>query len=216
MAPVIVIADAAPSSGGWVGWGINPTAAAMVGTQALIAFKSTEGPVVYTYNLSMGLMSPGFSLTPGQIILNFTNSSAEILGTQLTIYATLNLNANESLQMNHVWNRGSSVNLTSNSPGPHSFTGENIQSVLPINLSTGATSQVKLPHQKLKNVSVAKPKTPKVLVTKLFMFPRIFVATSSSVHRYKLQWLGFLGFWFFWGLWSPCMLTIHGGFWIFP
>ncbi|KAG0577119.1 hypothetical protein KC19_5G132200 [Ceratodon purpureus] len=139
------------ASGGWVGWGINPTAQAMIGTQALIAFQSTQGAVVHTYDIT-GAMKGGAPVVPGNISLDFTKTSAVINGGETTIFTTLNMKPNQSWTMNHVWNQGSTVDLTTNAVGPHAMSGDSLTSVSSINLATNqAFSNVELPHQKLKN-----------------------------------------------------------------
>jgi hypothetical protein len=142
------------ASGGWVGWGINPTAQAMEGTQALIAFQSAQGAVVHTYAIT-GAMKGGAPVVPGNLSLDFTKTSAVITGGEATIFATLTLSQDSSWTMNHVWNQGSTVDLTTNAVGPHALSGDSLSSVSSLNLATNqAFSDVQLPHQKLKNVTI--------------------------------------------------------------
>lgn len=140
-------------SGGWVGWGINPTAQAMVGTQALIAFQSAQGAVVHSYDIK-GAMKGGAPMVPGNLSLDFTKTSAVITDADTTIFTTLNMKPGDSWIMNHVWNEGATVDLASNAVGPHAMAGDSVASVSAINLATNqAFSSVDLPHQKLKHVS---------------------------------------------------------------
>ena len=141
-------ADAAPSSAGWVGWGINPTGTKMVGTQALIAFKNSTAATVLTYPITSYSQ-----VVPGSLSVRFTNYSTVIAGTQMTIFTTLHLQTNQSLALNHVWNVGASFDISTNTPGVHSFANDNLLSYSSINMSTGTSQIVELPHQKLKIVS---------------------------------------------------------------
>lgn len=141
----------APVASGWVGWGINPTAAAMVGTQALIAFQSGQGAIVHSYAIT-GPIKGGAPCVPGNLSLDFTGTSVEISGTEITIFATLTKKSNGSWTMNHVWNEGSTVDLDTNAIGPHAMSGDSVASASIINLETNeASGDVELPHQKLKD-----------------------------------------------------------------
>ena len=143
------------ASGGWVGWGINPTAQAMVGTQVLIAFRSAEGGAVVRQYALTGAMKSGAALVvPGNLSVDFTSTSAVISGGEATIFATLRLKPDQSWTMNHVWNQGTVVDLATDAVGPHAMSRDSLASVSAINLATNqAFSNVELPHQKLKNVS---------------------------------------------------------------
>jgi hypothetical protein len=136
---------------GWVGWGINPVTLAMEGTQALIAFQGEYAPTLQTYNLTAATLQ-GVPLTPGRIELNFTGMSAEMTGADMTIFATLHLQPNQSLELNHVWNQGHSIDIGTLVPGAHAMTGGNLLSASSINMTTGISTIIELPHQKLKNV----------------------------------------------------------------
>ncbi|KAH9565013.1 hypothetical protein CY35_04G055100 [Sphagnum magellanicum] len=136
---------------GWVGWGINPVTLAMEGTQALIAFQGEYAPTLQTYNLTAATLQ-GVPLTPGRIELNFTGMSAEMTGADMTIFATLHLRPNQSLELNHVWNQGHSIDIGTLVPGAHAMTGGNLLSASSINMTTGISTIIELPHQKLKNV----------------------------------------------------------------
>jgi hypothetical protein len=136
---------------GWVGWGINPVTLAMEGTQALIAFQGEYAPTLQTYNLTAATLQ-GVPLTPGRIELNFTGMSAEMIGADMTIFATLHLRPNQSLELNHVWNQGQSIDISTLVPGAHAMTGGSLLSASSINMATGISTIIELTHQKLKNV----------------------------------------------------------------
>ncbi|KAH9287823.1 hypothetical protein KI387_031940 [Taxus chinensis] len=141
---------AAPAaSGGWVGWGINPTAPQMVGTQALIAFRHSNGStIVDTYDVK----SKTAALNPSKISINVTDKSAvyESSSGKITIFASFILPSNET-SVSHVWQVGSSV--TSLSPGIHPTAQNNLNSLGTLNLKSGATSATPgvSSHQILKN-----------------------------------------------------------------
>lgn len=123
----------------------------MVGTQALIAFQSTTGAVVYQYPVT-GAVKGGQSLIPGDLTLNFTDTSAVVSGAEMTIFSTLNLKAGDSMSMQYVWGQGRTVDLTNNAVGPHSIPISGDAAVTNIDLLTAQASTVELPNQKLKNV----------------------------------------------------------------
>lgn len=122
------------ASAGWVGWGINPTATAMVGTQALIAFKHSNGStVVDTYNI-VAQAPP----SPSNISITVSNKSAVFENTgQITIFATLTLTSNKTA-VNHVWQVGSAVNGLV--PQAHANNQANLASATTIDLKTGVSS----------------------------------------------------------------------------
>ncbi|CAK9223201.1 unnamed protein product, partial [Sphagnum troendelagicum] len=137
---------------GWVGWGINPTGESMmVGSQVLVAFwENTTSLLVKTYDLTTTLLVGSPVLLPGKVSLNYMNYSAEATGTTVTIFATLQLQPNQSDSLIHVWNRGPSVNLTTYQPSPHIRSGQNLQSVANLDMSSGATGALTGIHLRLK------------------------------------------------------------------
>lgn len=77
---------AAPASGGaWVSWAINPTATGMVGSQALVALKLSDGSVVAkTYNIS------GYrSIVESKLSFDVWDLSADASNGTMTIFATV-------------------------------------------------------------------------------------------------------------------------------
>jgi hypothetical protein len=118
------------ATAGWVGWGINPTATAMVGTQALIAFKLSNGSmIVDTYNL-VAQAPP----SPSTISIAVSNKSAVFESTgQITIFATLTLPSNKTV-VNHVWQVGSAVSGLV--PQAHANNPANLASAKTIDLKT--------------------------------------------------------------------------------
>lgn len=122
------------ASAGWVAWGINPTAAAMVGTQALIAFKHSNGSsIVDTYNLKD--TNPP---SPSSISIAVSDKSVIIESSgHITIFATLTLPSNKTT-VNHVWQVGSAVKGLV--PQAHALSAANTGSAATIDLKTGTSS----------------------------------------------------------------------------
>lgn len=134
------------ATAGWVGWGINPTAAQMVGTQALIAYKDSTGTaVVNTYNLVSQSASQ-----PTSISITVSNKTAIYDSSgYFIIFATLTLPSNKT-SVNHVWQVGSAV--SGSVPQAHANNAANLNSASTIDLSTGVTSgSVAAPNKNLKN-----------------------------------------------------------------
>lgn len=138
---------------GWVAWGINPTGFHMPGTQALAAFSNSSGVVVKEYNVTQSVYVGNANLVPGPVSLNYTNFSAVLSGTTMTIFGTLALGTGKSTSLNHVWNRGPSVDSNS-TLAPHLTSNDNILGFSTIDMSSGVATASALPHQSLKNVSI--------------------------------------------------------------
>ncbi|CAA0826597.1 Cytochrome b561 and DOMON domain-containing protein [Striga hermonthica] len=93
----------APSSAsGWVAWGLNPTATGMLGAQALIAFRDSNGSyVVQTSNIS----TLAFRESP--IAYPVSNLSARYSGGRISFAAMLHLTGRPaSGEVNHLWQVG--------------------------------------------------------------------------------------------------------------
>lgn len=111
----------------WVAWGVNPTAPRMVGSQAIVAFQQSDGTMkVYTSPLT----SYQTQLAEGELSFPVSDLSATYSNNEIIIFATLQLE-NSSTTLNQVWQDGP---ISSNSPGMHSTTGNNIQSMGTLNL----------------------------------------------------------------------------------
>ncbi|KAK4747168.1 hypothetical protein SAY87_026205 [Trapa incisa] len=105
---------AAPASGGaWISWAINPTRTGMVGSQALMALKLSNGSVVAkTYNIS------GYhSIIESKLSFNVWDLTAEASSNgTMTIFATVEVPGNAT-SLNQVWQVGGAVN--GNRPSIH-------------------------------------------------------------------------------------------------
>ncbi|KAI0502376.1 hypothetical protein KFK09_017325 [Dendrobium nobile] len=107
---------------GWVAWGINPIAMKMVGTQALVAFRHSNGSMI-SYGTSIDSYAP--LMSPGELTLPIYNLLAEYVNNETIIYATLGLwNTSE---LNVVWQVGDKVEK--DLPQRHEISGENLKSV---------------------------------------------------------------------------------------
>ncbi|KAG0614215.1 hypothetical protein M758_6G159300 [Ceratodon purpureus] len=136
----------AGSLAGWVGWGINPTGGLMPGTQALVAFwdANRTNVIVREYDLTVDVAyRPETPLFPANnLSVLYTDTRVEAAGTVVTILSTLHLTPNQSVTLNHVWNRGFRVVLATLSPGGHHLTSENRASRVKINMVTGGFTSV--------------------------------------------------------------------------
>ncbi|KAH6836816.1 hypothetical protein C2S53_008528 [Perilla frutescens var. hirtella] len=153
--PTLSIAYVAPPArpDGWVAWALNPTGSGMVGAQALVAFRGTNGSaVVKTYNIS----SYG-PLVESEIAYAVVSKMAEHTGGVITIFATLALPAGSAPAVNQVWQVGASV--TDGVPAKHSFQPENLKSKGSLLLKAG-TSPVPAPMP--ESGGRATPSIPRV------------------------------------------------------
>ncbi|PKH88845.1 hypothetical protein CRG98_049975, partial [Punica granatum] len=77
---------AAPADGGaWVSWAINPTLTGMVGSQALMALKLSDGSIVAkTYNISSYR-----SIVESKLSFDVWDLTAEASNGTMTIFASL-------------------------------------------------------------------------------------------------------------------------------
>ncbi|XP_073158683.1 cytochrome b561 and DOMON domain-containing protein At3g25290 [Henckelia pumila] len=108
------------SPDGWVAWALNPTAPAMIGSQALVAFKQPNGSaVVKTYNISA--YGP---ISESKISYEVLEKSTEYSNGVFTIFAKLVVPLAE--EVNQVWQVGASVK--DGVPQKHSFSVDNLAS----------------------------------------------------------------------------------------
>lgn len=121
------------SNEGWVAWGINPSGGKMVGTQALIAIRQSNGTMACnTYNVSSTK-----TIVPSPISFPATNLSSEYHNGLMTIFATVVLPSNKTM-VKQVWQVGSKASGLH--PSKHLFTQGNLQSLGYINLASGNTT----------------------------------------------------------------------------
>ncbi|XP_010046008.2 cytochrome b561 and DOMON domain-containing protein At5g35735 [Eucalyptus grandis] len=116
----------------WVSWAINPSGLRMVGSQALVAYQNSSASLrVYTSSVD----SEGTTLPEGNLSFGVSNISAKLEGSEMTIFATLQLSSGTTT-VNQVWQVGP---LQSGSPGSHALSGANVQSVGTLDLLSGTT-----------------------------------------------------------------------------
>ncbi|CAA0842441.1 Cytochrome b561 and DOMON domain-containing protein [Striga hermonthica] len=121
---------------GWVSWAINPTGQGMVGSQALAAFRDSNGRItVRKYNVSS--YGPlGEEST--RLWYNVKEASAEFSGGLVRLFATLALPEKGLAAVNHVWQTGGSV--TGGVPDKHAFGQGNLNSMGRLDLLTGQST----------------------------------------------------------------------------
>ncbi|KAK2652806.1 hypothetical protein Ddye_012662 [Dipteronia dyeriana] len=121
------------SSSRWVAWAINPTSSGMVGSQALVAYRQSDGSMkAYTTPIS----SYQTQLSEGDLSFDVSDLTAAYANNEMIIFATLGLGSNSSTTLNQVWQEGA---VSVNTPQVHSVTGPNVQSMGTLNLLSGQT-----------------------------------------------------------------------------
>ncbi|EFJ07290.1 hypothetical protein SELMODRAFT_44932, partial [Selaginella moellendorffii] len=144
-----VFTGTAPSSSGWVAWGINTgPAPVMMGADVFLAFRASNGTaMILTYKLTQDLMTKLPS--PGPIGIRVLDKSVDISGNRMKLFVRIQLPRNGSAGsvINHIWNRGAA--MQGSSPLPHD-TKNDIKSAGSINIASG-NAEIVIPHQKLKN-----------------------------------------------------------------
>ncbi|KAG9447482.1 hypothetical protein H6P81_013610 [Aristolochia fimbriata] len=114
---------------GWVAWGINPAATRMLGTQALIAHRSSKGSlVVQTFNVS------DYRIQPSNISYPVSGLSAAVVNGSIVIFATWEL-PKGTTTVNQVWQVGPSVD--GGIPAKHAMAPANMNAVGKLNLLRG-------------------------------------------------------------------------------
>lgn len=104
---------------GWVAWALNPTGEGMVGAQALLAYKASNGSmVVKTYNISSYS-----SIVESKLSFGVWDKKAESSNGVMRIFAKLALPAGLT-SVNQVWQVGSTV--TNGVPEKHEFQPANL------------------------------------------------------------------------------------------
>ncbi|KAJ6941130.1 hypothetical protein NC651_007041 [Populus alba x Populus x berolinensis] len=116
----------------WIAWALNPTGRQMAGSQALVAYKHSNGTML-AYTTQVGASG---SMQPASLNFGVLNISAENVGGDMIIFATLQLS--DSLVLtNQVWQEGP---LSGGTPGPHPLHAENKQSVGTVDFVSGSVT----------------------------------------------------------------------------
>ncbi|XP_030467814.1 cytochrome b561 and DOMON domain-containing protein At5g35735-like [Syzygium oleosum] len=118
------------TSSNWLSWAINPAGQQMVGSQALVAYQNSSGSM-WAYTSSVD--SYQTCLTPGNLSFGVPNISAVLEGSDMTIFATLQLSSGMTT-VNQVWQVGP---MEGGSPGTHLTSGDNIESVGTLDFLSG-------------------------------------------------------------------------------
>ncbi|XP_048336464.1 cytochrome b561 and DOMON domain-containing protein At3g25290 [Ziziphus jujuba] len=120
---------APPDSSGWVSWALNPTGTGMLGAQALVAFKHSNGSmVVETYNIN------SYDIKQSKLSLDVWDTSAEYTDGAIRLFAKMKV-PEKSETVNHVWQVGP---ITDNSPAKHEMQTANLNAKASLKL-TGQT-----------------------------------------------------------------------------
>jgi hypothetical protein len=115
----VVFIAAPPTLGGWISWGINPTATGMVGAQVIVAFKNNTVMAMKTLDLKTYKI-----IVPGTF--DVWDMKAEEESGLMKIFATVKVPVNVDA-VNHVWQVGAAV-MPGGSITPHDFKPPNLNS----------------------------------------------------------------------------------------
>ncbi|GMH12017.1 hypothetical protein Nepgr_013858 [Nepenthes gracilis] len=118
------------STSNWVAWAINPTGSGMLGAQALVAFQNSSG-AMHAYTSSV--QSYATTLSSSSLSFSVSSLSAEMSGSQMMIFATVQLPDNKT-SVNQVWQVGP---VSSDSPQAHAQSGDNLKSAGSVNFLSG-------------------------------------------------------------------------------
>nr|ADK92875.1 expressed protein 2 [Hypericum perforatum] len=129
----IAFRKSSASASNWVAWAINPTGKKMAGSQAIVAFRHSNGSVLAYTSPVAGY---GTKLEEGSLSFGVTDVTAEFSGGEMVVFATLSLTGG-LLSTNHLWQEGP---VTGDVPQAHSFGAANLGAVGTIDFQTGATS----------------------------------------------------------------------------
>lgn len=118
-----------PSPKGWVAWAINPNSTKMVGSQALVAFKSDSTVTVQTYDIR----SYNLSQSAMKLIYEVWDLSGEDSGGTIKIFGKWKLPAGPE-KLNQVWQVGPGVS-PQGFPMMHALQNENLHSAQALQLT---------------------------------------------------------------------------------
>ncbi|KAJ0972463.1 hypothetical protein J5N97_020422 [Dioscorea zingiberensis] len=125
----ISLAFTAPpaASAGWIAWAINPNGVGMIGSQALIAFRHSDGALkVDTFNITSYA-----SIKPSPIDFPSWDLEAEASSGAMVLFAKVKLPKGKT-EINQVWQVGASV--TNGVPDKHEMSPENLAATGMLNL----------------------------------------------------------------------------------
>ncbi|KAK7260551.1 hypothetical protein RIF29_26695 [Crotalaria pallida] len=115
----------------WVAWAINPTSSGMVGSQAFVAIRTSDGTLkAYTSPLT----SYATMLQEGNLSFPVHSVSASYRNSSIIIFASFQLPTNATV-VNHVWQEG--LVADDGTLRAHSFSGPNVQSFGTLDFASG-------------------------------------------------------------------------------
>ncbi|XVE78341.1 hypothetical protein DITRI_Ditri13aG0137000 [Diplodiscus trichospermus] len=114
---------AAQTPSGWIAWALNPRGRGMIGAQALVAFRYSNGSMI-AYTTPITSYNP--SMQPGDLSIPVSDISAEYVNNEMIIFAVLGPLGTQT-SFNHVWQAGTSV--SDNIPQAHALYGQNVLSL---------------------------------------------------------------------------------------
>ncbi|KAL3604953.1 hypothetical protein D5086_005812 [Populus alba] len=135
------------STSNWIAWALNPTGGRMAGSQALVAYQQSNG-TMRVYTAQVGATG---SMPPAALSFEVPSISAEIVGGDMIIFATLQLSTS-LVSTNQVWQEGP---LSGEAPVQHPLNAENRQSVGTVNFVSGSvtsTGAATTPKDRRRNV----------------------------------------------------------------
>nr|CAB3496804.1 unnamed protein product [Digitaria exilis] len=139
------VAFRAPQSAdGWVAWGINTNALAMVGSSVFIASQDGSGAVSVLATYLDNSIAP--SLANNTLRLSVpVGPAAEYSGGAYTIYARVELPGNNTVQ-NTVWQAGP---LSGGDIAMHPLSASNLQSTMRLDFLSGNSSSTGAPSSNM-------------------------------------------------------------------
>ncbi|PIN03251.1 putative membrane protein [Handroanthus impetiginosus] len=133
------------SSSRWIAWAINRTGQGVIGAQALVAFKKSDGTMrAYTASVD----SYQTQLLQGDLSFPVSDLIATYTKNEIIIFATIKVD-NLSFTMNHVWQGGP---LSGDFPAMHLTSGPNVLSMGILDLLSGTISGALNYETKNKNI----------------------------------------------------------------
>lgn len=136
-----------PHPGGWVSWGINPTATGMAGAQVLVAFKTDAAVTVKTFDLK----SYG-DIVAGKLSFDVWDVKGEDVNGVITIFATVKVTAEKGASVNHVWQVGPSVTEGRIDKHEFGYANKNSKGMLSLDGSKSSVNVAVDPRTKIKNI----------------------------------------------------------------
>jgi hypothetical protein len=147
----------------WIAWAINPTSKGMIGSQALIGYRRSDGSFkAYASSIT----SYATMLQEGNLTFPVYDVSGMHVNGNMIIFASLELPTNTSL-VNQVWQEG----LVSDDGRleAHAMTGPNIQSFGTLDFKSGIVSE-NIGGGKVKSKTMLRNVSYHMLIYFIFLF----------------------------------------------